>query len=196
MRAKWTEEKIEYLKNSWGKTPIKKIAKNLNVTERSVATKASVIGLGNQIDYRGYITKTYLAKCLGSDSHKVDKFIENGLKTINSSTSTKFGRQKLIDINDFWEWAEQNKEMINFRKIERGLLLPEPTWLDEAMKQEYQFDKTMWTIKEIKRLVFLLNKDLSRSDIAKELNRTRSGVNAKIQLLRDTNKLIQRWELK
>ena len=39
-----------------------------------------------------------------------------------------------IDPVEFWKWAETHKDVINWKKYERGTLFPEPSWINYEWK--------------------------------------------------------------
>lgn len=38
---------------------------------------------------------------------------------------------KVIKIDEFWDWAEKNKEVVRFNKLEENALGKEPKWVKE-----------------------------------------------------------------
>lgn len=39
-------------------------------------------------------------------------------------------RYKVVRLKDFWPWAEENKMIFDFSRLERGTLGPEPSWVE------------------------------------------------------------------
>ena len=49
-RKKWSNEDLDYLKEHWGITPIKNMAKNLRRSENGIVVKARRLKLGAFLD--------------------------------------------------------------------------------------------------------------------------------------------------
>ena len=61
----WTKEEINYLRDKYGQTPIKQIAKNLNRTPSAIRNKVTKLGLGSFLENGDYITFNQLKIVLG-----------------------------------------------------------------------------------------------------------------------------------
>ncbi|MDS1004967.1 hypothetical protein P9J83_15895 [Clostridium sporogenes] len=135
----WTQEEEEYLQIRYGKTTLKRIAKKLGRSETAVEIKAGRLGLSSALEATGELTAAEIAKVFKIDAHVVvDKWIKNkGLKAQYRAVrcKRKFWR---IKIEDFWKWASDNKEIINFSKLEKNILGEEPNWVDAERKKDFK----------------------------------------------------------
>ncbi|APQ96963.1 hypothetical protein [Clostridium botulinum] len=177
----WTEEEEEYLQSRYGKTTLKRIAKKLGRSENAIEIKAGRLGLSSALEATGELTAAELAEIFKIDSHViVNRWIKNkGLKAQYKAIkfTRKFWR---IKIEDFWKWAEDNKEIINFSKLERNILGKEPSWVNierkkdfkEKPKRQHQF----WNELEDRKLKNLWKSSKSIKEIAEILNRSSSSV--------------------
>ena len=180
-RRTWTKEEVNYLEDRWGEISIPGIAKHLNRSIASIKTKAYKIGLTRHIHNGEYMTYNQLLVAIGmGESYVRIKFEKNGIP-IKLKASTK-KRYKIIYIKDFWKWAEQHKNLLNFKKFEQGALgYPEPEWVEikrQSDKQKANSKKTTaWTESEDKQLEWLLNQyKYGYADIARLMQRTEGAI--------------------
>ena len=160
MPAAWPKEQEVYLEDKWGSISIPAIAKHLNRSVNAVKIKAQKLGLGRHLHSGDYITLNQLCKAIGfgQSYSSILPWIKYGLpvkrkKVINNSF-------RIIYITDFWKWAEPNKMLINFSKVERHILGPEPAWVEEKRKADFlasQYKKTPWTPAEDALLTQMLD---------------------------------------
>lgn len=182
-RAKkaWTVEEEEYLAQWYGRRPIKLIAKKLKRTPYAIEVHAErKMGIYPKSN-SGQVTANELANILKVDNHAVTDYWIAKLKMPARKRVIKY-KSKFwrIDVEEFWKWAENHTDKINFTKMERGLLLPEPNWLDEVIKMqlekwgEKRFKK--WTAEEDSRLIMYVKLGKTYKEIAELLGRTKSSV--------------------
>ena len=179
---KWTAEEIEYLEDSWGKKSIATIAKNLNKSKNAVINKKNRLGLGPFIDRQGYYTMKRLTDALGVDcnGYKTISWVEKrGLKTHRLKCNKQTHR--VIDIYEFWEWAEKNQDFLDFSRFEKRALGAEPEWVDKKRVRDRikakNFKVTPWTKDEDERLLkYLKAYKYSWTEISKKLHRTCGAV--------------------
>lgn len=182
-RAKkaWTVEEEEYLAQWYGRRPIELIAKKLKRTPYAIEVHAERdMGIYPKTN-SGQATASELANILKVDNHAVTDYWIAKLKMPARKRVIKY-KSKFwrIDVEEFWKWAENHTDKINFTKMERGLLLPEPNWLDEVIKMqlekwgEKRFKK--WTAEEDSRLIMYVKLGKTYKEIAELLGRTKSSV--------------------
>jgi len=136
-----------------------------------------VLRLGPTKDAQGRINANQLANICKIDRHVItDNWItKRGLKATKKITKNEF-KFWLINSNDFWKWAEKNKDAINFSKIERDELVPEPPWVELERKRDYkeipkkQFK--LWTSEEDRQLINLIRSGKTYKQIATIMDRT------------------------
>lgn len=182
---RWTEEETEYLIENWGKYSVSTIAKNLNRTENSIINKINRIGLCGFKTNCEYITLNQLVVLMcgknGSSTNK-NKLLNNGLPAVSKKINKS--SVKFIDIDKFWEWAEENKNSLNFRRLEENILGREPSWVKEKRRNDIlQFNKKnaykRWTNFEIEKLKKYTELGYDLKTIAKELKRSEGAIRRK-----------------
>lgn len=179
----WTEEDINYLEEKWGSVSVDIIAKKLNRTIVSVRKKASALKLGKWIDNIQYIKFRELIMALGY-SESGYCYLKKKFKLLNfPMISKKVSKMKVevVDIEEFWKWAEKNKSELNFANFKEGSLGKEPSWVKEKRKADRMNPakvnvKKRWTKEEDNLLIAkvksntytykMLSEDLSRTETA------------------------------
>lgn len=184
----WTENEIAYLEDKWGTISISSIAKNLGRTESSILNKAQRLGLGRFLESGDYITFFQLLGALGYDKSGYDYKLISWVENRGFPLKTKIVRNckfKVVNINDFWKWAEKNKDFLDFSRFEENVLGEEPQWV--KTKRRYDIDKnrkyikTPWTKQEDDKLRKLL-KDYKYSydDLSKIMRRTCGAIQRRV----------------
>ena len=83
----------------------------------------------------------------------------------------------MIDLENFWKWAEQHKDIINWSRYDCMTLALEPAWV---RCEKFSYDRPnkgkYWTDMEINYAKSMLRRGMSYREVAKELGRTQSGV--------------------
>ena len=160
-RRNWTLEEVEYMQNHWGDLSIKSIASKLKRSIHSVKVKARKVGLRRMIHSGEYITFNQLFNIIkgkwgvGQDYKMLMKanFPIKYQRIINQQV-------KVVYMDEFWDWFEQNKHLIDLKKTNNGDFGYEPAWVDEkrcADKRAAEYKKTPWTAAEDDYLRKLLN---------------------------------------
>lgn len=198
-RKKWTQEELDFLEEKWGVLSKKLIAKKLNRSLNSVIVKAVRLGLGGYINARDEITLNLLINTLGyKNSYSwVSKKFENHnipikkMKIIDKSV-------KMVNINEFWKWAEKNKEILNFADFEEGALGKEPLWV----KEKRNIDKNslnkinrnrLWTKYEEQLLISKVKSmKYTYEELSKEFNRTEGAIKSRLNKLQTPYRPLER----
>ena len=175
MRREWTEQEVNYLKSRYLKQPVIVTAEKLNRTKQSVQKKAAKIGLKHY--YTDYLSAKMIAKCFGVDTTVPIRWIEKlGLpaKKVVSETQTRY----LIDSEDFWEWAEEHKDNINWTNFQENSIVPQPEWAHEQ-KLNYKTKNHRKKFTEQDRILMMgmLRKGMSYRQIAEVMERTYDSIN-------------------
>lgn len=170
----WTQEEIDYLEKWYEKRGSEFIAKKLNRTKYAVRKKAQALGYNSYICADLYV-KT-IAKCFHCDSSVINRWIDKydlPYRIVERGQLTC----KLINVESFWQWAENHKNMIPWQKYESQSLLPEPKWLKQTIQNNNTKNdrKPITTIDRI-RVCNMRNKGKTFKEIAIELNRTVESV--------------------
>ena len=180
---RWTPEEDAFLKEKMGKLSIKRMAQKLNRTPIAVRARIYNLGLGRTAEASGLLTVSRLAKSLNVDKSIVDRWVNSkGLKTIKRVTSMK-QRVNLIDPVEFWKWAEQNKDLIDFSRIEPNAIPPEPEWVKDARKAKPKRSLKPWTTNEVAKMKQLRRMGKTYQEIAEILGRTKVSVELKYRRL-------------
>lgn len=183
-RRKWTKEEITFLHENVGNMKVPTMAEKLNRTEEAIVVKMKRLGIANTSNQTGYLLVNQLAKLLKVDHNTVKLWILNhGLKCVTRATrfSKKF---YFIQPEDFWNWAELNKEKVDFSKIEPKSILPEPEWFEAERKKEKEISYKIWTVKEENELLMMMSNGSSVKDAAKNLNRSVISIQRKYNRLK------------
>lgn len=170
----WTEDEIEYLERFYEKMGTDRIAKKLNRTVFSVRHKAQKLGYNAYVCEDLYV-KT-IAKCFNCDTRVINRWIEKyelPCRTVKRGQST----YKLISMKKFWKWAEHHKELIPWSKYERLSILPEPSWVDEAIKSyNIKNNRKPITVIDMQQVISLRKEGKTLKEIALIMNRTLDSV--------------------
>lgn len=188
----WTKDELDYLRDNWGSLSIRTIAKNLGRTVTAIRLKAYREGLGPFLESGEYLTLNQLYMVIrGCDNshggtYTKQQWIEKGLpikkrKVDNNSF-------QVVYLSDFWKWAEKNRTLIDFSKMEPFSLGEEPKWLDEQRKADNErkayYKTTPWTKAEDQLLIDLLNTfKYSYRDLSKRLQRTEGAIKRRMIIL-------------
>lgn len=187
---KWTQEEIIYLEDSWGVSSIPTIAKNLNRPIGGVKAKAYRIGLDQYLYSGGKVTLNLLIQNLGYKSYTwiASQFFKYGCPIQNKKVNNR--SVKVIDINEFWKWAKENQNILNFKEFEENSLGLEPEWVKEKRKEDKLNLKKLnkgrlWTKEEENLLLAKLKSyRYTCTELAKEFNRTESAILRKISKMK------------
>lgn len=178
-RRCWSKEELDYLEDKWGVISIPCLAAKFGRTVDAVTLKANRIGLGSHLHGGECITLNQLSIALGISYNSIqDVWIPKGFPySFKKPMTRKF---KVTYLKDFWKWAEKNKKLLDFSKVEVNTLGKEPEWVTEKRKADIaaaRYKKTPWTTKEEALLKSLLNSyKFSYYDISQRLGRTEGAV--------------------
>ncbi|WP_110114402.1 hypothetical protein [Bacillus sp. CGMCC 1.16541] len=179
MKREWTHEEMEYLKANVGEVRLDTIARNLNRSYNAVIQKLTDLGIGNTREMLGLLTFGELARYLHVDRNIVKSWADHHHLPYISKITRKTKRFYFVSPEDFWKWAAQNKEKVNFSQIESGTILPEPSWFyDEKVKYSSSKKRSykQWSVKEDRELLLLHSKGWKPTCIAKQLQRSVDSV--------------------
>ena len=173
-RKAWTKEEELYMHRRYMYQPLEKTASVLKRTPASVKRKAAALGLST---YGGeLINAKMLGECFGLSVSVIIRWVNKfGLpaKQVVYPHQTRY----LIDMEDFWPWAEKNKEKINWSGYIRDSVPPEPQWVADAIKNDStnRHGRPITTI-EKSRIRDLMRQGLSYREISNITGRSRDSV--------------------
>lgn len=170
------------------------IAKRMNRSEAAIKVRATRLGLGAHIAASEFITFNVLIQELGISkpgsgscySWALEKFKKCGLKihTHRVQNSTF----KMVDIEEFWEFAEKNRHLFDFSRLEENVLGAEPEWVKVKRAEDYKRTRIVkpknvwWTEAEDKELLRLLQQyRYTYPEIAERLRRSEGAIQRRIQ---------------
>lgn len=175
----WTEEEIQFIEQNYSSLGSERTAKKLGRTRGSVKRKAEQLKINMYDD--GYVKLKQLARIFNSDPSVIRRWVSQyGLPC----QIVRYGHKKNSNISynfkseDFWEWAESHKEIINWNNYEMGSLQTEPVWLNGARSDnKYPVNlRKAYTFSEIKRIKTMYLSGLPTEKIAEETGRSRHGI--------------------
>lgn len=186
---KWTKAEKDRLAEEWGTFSVGTIAEHLNRSENGIIVMAQRLGLGAHISNSALITFNTLLHELGisgngkssSYSWALQKYKEAGLKI--HTHRVKRNSFRMVDIDEFWEFAEKNRHLFDFSRLEENALGAEPAWVKvkraEDFKRTFKVKphNTPWTEAEDRELLRLLRTyQYTYPEIAAKLHRSEGGV--------------------
>ncbi|MGM9551952.1 MAG: hypothetical protein ACI3XA_06805 [Clostridia bacterium] len=176
----WTDAEKEYLAENWGKTSVPYIANKLSRSKTAIKLMAQRLGLGQYFNNGEYITLNQLLIAVtGSNSgsgYKLKSWVANrGLPIHNKRLDKKVVR--VVYLNEFWSWAENNRSFIDFSKMDPLILGEEPEWLTMQRKNDFKTcavqRKDVWTPYEDDKLIFYLKQHkYTYAELSKMLHRS------------------------
>ena len=150
----WKAEELDYLQDNWGTVSITGIAKHLGRSVSSIKNKAVRLKLGRHIHSGVLLTLNQLRKAFGKNITYTIKhrWIPAGLPVRYQKSITQ--RFAMIDIDEFWDWAKGNRDLVDFSSLPEGTLGCEPDWVKEARRMNYaERRKTSpWTVDVERRI--------------------------------------------
>lgn len=185
--SNWTSEEKELLRDMWGDKSFPVMAKRLGRSINAIKIMAGRLNLPRMLDCGNYVTFSALLEAIGQHhnySFCVSRWTDRGLPIKKQRVNTTSFRT--VDIDDFWLWAEKNKDAVDFSRFEPGNLGKEPDWVAEKRRADQlkilQFKKTPWTKMEDEELVRLLNQfKYSYIDISAKLQRTEGAIKRRVK---------------
>lgn len=177
----WTDEEDAQLQETWGRREVNMIAGFMKRTPKSIEKRARQLRLGSGHDADGKLSFNKLLKILKPTSayDQVIKTLKRcGLPIVEKKYRGRTVR--MIDIEKFWKWAEQNKGEINWSKVEPNILGVEPDWVAERRRVDFREysrgQQRAWTSAEEGYLKQLVTEGKSMAEITRRLNRTANAI--------------------
>ena len=185
---RWTAEDVAFLEDNWGSKSIKAIAKSQKRSIDAIKLKARKLGLGDASHHFDGITVSQLSQVIQTNYSLILNWIEKYNFPVKEKVFSVSGRVRVVTFQDFWKWAKENKEMIDFTRIDRGILGPEPDWVEskrnaDKMRKVYipQPHNTPWSSREIGLLKSMVaNGGYSYPEISRHLKRTEGAIKRKL----------------
>lgn len=192
MKKTWTKKEVEYLKEKWGNVSLETLSEKLNRTESAVKQKAQKLGLAAFLKCGEYITfnEMYLALTgHNANSYQMTSWVKNRNFPIKYKKVGKT-RYRIVDLNEFWKWAEKNQDFLDFSKFETFSLGVEPKWvankrkIDKERATQTKKHNIPWNNDDDNKLKHYLSMHkYTLLEVARKLNRTTGAVLRRIHTL-------------
>lgn len=187
MGKKWTPEDEERLAEWWGTFSIPKIAKRLKRTEDSVIVRARKMKLGAHLDSSDRIQFIRLYEAVTGSRYGCKyaqiSWIQNRGLPVKRQRVLK-SSFLMVDLNDFWDWAEKNRSFLDFSKMQPLALGKEPAWVAEQRRLDFEqarVNKTPWTKAEDEKLIQLIRENrYSKRELCRMMNRTDNAISRRL----------------
>lgn len=188
-RKKWSEEDEQYLVDNYGTVSMAVLMRNLGRDEEAIKMKYRTLeGIMDMHIAGGMLSTQMIADAIGKSHRAVYGWIKNkGLPATQKHKGTHETRNHyrfFIKPEDFWKWAEKNKKLISFATFKRGVILPEPDWLEEEVKSAIIIKSGPWTKEEEEATWFWYKGGTKPREIAEMLDRTVRSVQHKLTKLK------------
>ncbi len=188
MLRRWTQAEEQQLAEEWGTYSIDTIANRLGRSRNAVIVRVARLGLGAHLDNSAMLSFNVLLKELGYSGgygDRLKKFTKAGLKI--HTQRVKDCSFRMVDIDEFWEFAEQNKQLIDFSRLEKNALGAEPDWVKVKRVQDFKRNcavkphNAKWTEAEDKELLRLLRTyRYTYPEIANRLQRSEGAIQRRV----------------
>ena len=182
----WTKEQDEFLINNLGILSYEAIGSSKIIQKKATSVKFRVrdLKLGDPLLHGDFITKTFLARTLKTDIKVVAKWIEKfGLRAVKKVVALE-REITSIKLDDFWKWAEQNKNLIQWNKFDEGDLGAEPNWTlkarEEYKKNTPKNNRKEWSNEEDTLLQSYYKLGKTYKQIGKLMGRTEHSVSRRL----------------
>lgn len=186
----WTKEELEYLEDSWGKTTIQGIADKLDRTYSSIINKARILRLGDPLTHMDGITVSRLAKEIGLEYKLVMNWAEKYGFPAKQKRLAKQRKVWYVKYEDFWEWADNNRQMIDFTRFDKYALGSEPEWANEKRMADFNKKRfvpkphnTPWSAGDLNKLLTLVKKpNMTYPEMSRILQRTHGAIKRRLEM--------------
>lgn len=184
----WTDEELKYLDENWGYTSLKSMSAHLDRTIIAITDKARRLGYPEYTHSGDYITFNQLRIHLGLG--KVSRS-RSWIATRNLPVHYKQLKRRriaVVYIDEWWEWAEKNQDVLDLSKLEPLILGKEPKWVEAKRLNDKIRNATirtgLFTPDEDARLIGMLKTyRYTISQIAQALQRKEGAIKGRIATL-------------
>ncbi|MFC2949347.1 helix-turn-helix domain-containing protein [Virgibacillus sediminis] len=191
MGASWDQEAVEYLRDSVGMTKVSTIAANLGKSYTAVELKMKRMNLYHTKNQTGFLTMGELANILGVERNTVKGWMLRHEMPCHRKITKEKKKFYLIHPTEFWDWAKDHKEKIQFSDIEPHSLIPEPSWVNRERRREKELSLMKkrkyksWTTLADRELLDLRQRGLTFNEIGEKLDRSPLSVERRYHRIKD-----------
>ncbi len=158
----WSQEDKAYLSDNWGTLSMPTLMTNLSRNKNSIMIMVQRLGLGAFLDSGDYITFNQLLLALGytgGTGYLTKSWINDRAFPVKYKRVDQ-NRFKVVYIDDFWAWAEKNKNLLDFSRFEENSLGKELAWVKKKRKNDFDHRRKVktdpWTPAEDAKLIRML----------------------------------------
>lgn len=182
----WSANEEAMLEEKWGLVSVPQLSKILGRSKDAIRVRAFRLGLGRHIESGYRISVNQLFQRISMRNYRkdvVDLWIANGFPVKYHRVNKN--RFRVVDLDEFWEWAEQHKDLINLKHMEPLALGKEPDWVKvkrnadkDLAKRTHLNNNQPWTKwEDLKLERMLVSGKYTLKEIASELRKTEGAVN-------------------
>ena len=186
---RWTDDELQYITENWGVISVNGIAKVLGRTPEAIRSKASKMDLGPFLEAGGLITFYQLIIAVTGGPGSYTWFLDKWKKL-----DFPFHRRRvrnntflMVDIDEWWKWAEEHQSILDFSRFEENIIGKEPAWAKEKRRRDWWITRRIsrpWTKTEDDRLLHMLEAQrYSIDEIAAALDRREGAIRRRITSL-------------
>lgn len=182
---KWTPEEEQFVLDLFGSTTIQYMMDRLNRSSNSIVLKyQELTGSRDAQATGGFVSPPIVAEALGVSHRTITLWIKQHklpAKRLHQQRKISKSYCYSLDPAAVWKWVAKNKERVNFSQVKKGVLLPEPRWLEkEIQNATYVKPPRNWTKEEDNIAWTLYKSGLGYREIAKHLNRPEKGTQRRL----------------
>ncbi len=184
----WTKSEEQQLSEEWGMYSVDTIAKHLGRSRNAILVKVARLGLGAHLDNSAMISFNVLLKGLGYSGgyeNRLKSFEAAGLKI--HMQRVKNCSFRMVNLEEFWEFAEKNKHLIDFSRFEENTFGIEPPWVKTKRSEDFKRRRAVkphnekWTEAEDRELLRLLRTyRYTYPEIADRLRRSEGAIQRRV----------------
>lgn len=178
------------------------IQRELGRSLPAITSKLKRLGIYGVKENGGWISGNQLAQAMGitwktvlhHHEHRGLPFHKEPFTNLRGTELTN--NTYLISGDMFWKWAKNNKEHIDFSRMDTETLYPVPDWFQEERDKDRMnrpaCTRVGWTEEEDKRLIhYFYSNALTQDDISAKMGRSVGSIRCRLVRLRKKNKQSQ-----
>lgn len=188
----WSHQEEELLLNYVGHLSFEEISKKLK--KRSVSAverKVERMGIANTQIMSGMVTVHHLSQILGISDKTIYRWADKHDFPIHKKNLRNKGTRSFnyVSVSEFWNWAANHKNRINWFKVEPLVLIPEPDWVEQRRKEDFykKPPKKVWSLEDDLKVWHLYyTEGLPQKEIAIIMELTQNSIEKRLKRLRES----------
>lgn len=184
----WTREEEERLAEEWGMYSIGTLAKRFERSESAIKERASRLRLGPHLKASDLISVNEFIKTTGYTggyTYRLNLLKAAGFPTHRHRVQNN--SFEMVDIEEFWEFADKNRHLFDFSRLEENILGIEPEWVKVKRAEDWKRrmmvkpHNAAWTEAEDRELRDLLRQfRYTYPEIAQRLHRSEGAIQRRV----------------